>query len=168
MQITKDTAVEFHYTLSENGEQIESSTKDEPLSYIHGEEGMLPGLEKALEGKTAGDNFSVTLNPEESYGDYQDGLIQRIPIKHLQGLGNNKIWKPGMSAIVESNQGRHQVSIVKVGRFNADCDLNHPFAGKTLTFDVNVISVREVTAQELSGTQENTGSCCDSKQSCCD
>ncbi|KZN29612.1 FKBP-type peptidyl-prolyl cis-trans isomerase [Pseudoalteromonas luteoviolacea] len=160
MQITKDSAVEFHYTLSEGSEQIESSTNGEPLSYLHGQEGMLPGLEQALEGKAAGDKFTVTLEPKDSYGEYQEGLVQRIPIKHLQGLGNNKVWKPGMSAIVESNQGRHQVTIVKVGRFNADCDLNHPFAGKTLTFDVEVVSVRAATTEELShGHVHGAGGC---------
>ena len=75
MQISKDAAVEFHYTLSEAGEQIESSKDGEPLSYIHGTEGMLPGLEKALEGKSAGDNFSVTLEPSESYGERVDNLF---------------------------------------------------------------------------------------------
>ncbi|CAH9054294.1 FKBP-type peptidyl-prolyl cis-trans isomerase SlyD [Pseudoalteromonas holothuriae] len=149
MQIAKNTAVEFHYTLSEAEEQIETSTTDEALTYLHGNDSMLPGLENALEGKTSGDKFSVTLAPEDAYGEFKEGLIQRVPIKHLQGLGNNKVWKPGMPAIVESNQGRHQVTVVKVGRFNADCDLNHPFAGKTLTFDVEVISVREATAEEL-------------------
>jgi FKBP-type peptidyl-prolyl cis-trans isomerase SlyD len=148
MQISKNSAVEFHYTLSEAGEQIESSLNDTPLSYIHGSEGMLPGLETALEGKTAGDKFSVTLSPSESYGERVDDLIQRIPLKHLQG--DVKVWKPGMTAMVQSNQGRHQVTIVKVGRFNADCDLNHPFAGKTLTFDVEIVSVREATSEEIS------------------
>ena len=85
MQISKNSAVEFHYTLSEAGEQIESSVNDAPLSYIHGSEGMLPGLEKALEDKSAGDKFSVTLEPSESYGERVDDLIQRIPLKHLQG-----------------------------------------------------------------------------------
>ena len=160
MQISKDTAVEFHYTLSEAGEQIETSTNAEPLTYLHGNDGMLPGLETALEGKAAGDKFSVTLEPKDSYGEYQEGMVQRIPIKHLQGLGNSKVWKPGMTAIVESNQGRHQVKVVKVGRFNADCDLNHPFAGKTLTFDVEVVSVREATAEELShGHVHGEGGC---------
>ncbi|TMO47399.1 peptidylprolyl isomerase [Pseudoalteromonas sp. S4389] len=158
MQISKDAVVEFHYTLSEAGEQIESSKDGEPLSYIHGTEGMLPCLEKALEGRTAGDNFSVTLEPSESYGERVDDLIQRIPLKHLQG--NTKVWKPGMTAIVHSNQGRHQVTIVKVGRFNADCDLNHPFAGKTLTFDVEVLNVRQATAEELShGHVHGEGGC---------
>jgi FKBP-type peptidyl-prolyl cis-trans isomerase SlyD len=160
MQIAKDTAVEFHYTLSEAGEQIETSTTGEALTYLHGNDSMLPGLEQALEGKSVGDKFSVTLNPEDAYGEYQEGLVQRIPIKHLQGLGNNKVWKPGMSAIVESNQGRHQVTVVKVGRFNADCDLNHPFAGKTLTFDVEVVSVREATSDELAhGHVHGAGGC---------
>ncbi|WP_404341405.1 peptidylprolyl isomerase [Pseudoalteromonas mariniglutinosa] len=158
MQISKDAVVEFHYTLSEAGEQIESSKNAEPLSYIHGTEGMLPGLEKALAGKTAGDNFSVTLTPSESYGERVDDLIQRIPLKHLQG--DTKVWKPGMTAIVNSNQGRHQVTLVKVGRFNADCDLNHPFAGKTLTFDVEVLTVRAATSDELAhGHVHGDGGC---------
>jgi len=158
MQITKDSVVEFHYTLSEAGEQIETSKSAEPLSYIHGSEGMLPGLEKALDGKAAGDTFSVTLAPSESYGERVDDLIQRIPLKHLQG--DTKVWKAGMTAIVNSNQGRHQVTLVKVGRFNADCDLNHPFAGKTLTFDVEVINVREATNEELAhGHVHSEGGC---------
>ena len=158
MQITKDSVVEFHYTLNEAGEQIETSKNAEPLSYIHGSEGMLPGLEEALDGKAPGDTFSVTLAPSESYGERVDDLIQRIPLKHLQG--NTKVWKAGMTAIVNSNQGRHQVTLVKVGRFNADCDLNHPFAGKTLTFDVEVINVRQATDEELShGHVHGEGGC---------
>ena len=158
MQISKNSAVEFHYTLSEAGEQLETSTGNEPLTYIHGLAGMLPGLETALEGKAAGDSFSVTLEPSESYGERVDDLIQRIPLKHLQG--DTKVWKPGMTAMVSSNQGRHQVTIVKVGRFNADCDLNHPFAGRTLTFDVQVLSVREATSEELShGHVHSEGGC---------
>ncbi|TMP37748.1 FKBP-type peptidyl-prolyl cis-trans isomerase [Pseudoalteromonas rubra] len=149
MQIAKNTVVEFHYTLSEAGEQLETSTNQDALVYLHGAEGMLPGLEAGLEGKAAGDKVTLTLEPKDAYGEYQEGLTQRIPIKHLQGLGNNKVWKPGMTAIVESNQGRHQVQIIKVGRFNADCDLNHPFAGKTLTFDIEILSVREATADEV-------------------
>ncbi|ASD68419.1 peptidylprolyl isomerase [Pseudoalteromonas piscicida] len=160
MQIAKNTVVEFHYTLHEGDSQIESSKEGEPLNYLHGTEGMLPSLESELEGKTGGDSFTVTLTPEQAYGEYQEGLVQRIPIKHLQGLGDSKVWKPGMTAIVDSNQGRHQVKVVKVGRFNADCDLNHPFAGKTLTFDVEILSVREATAEEIShGHVHAAGGC---------
>lgn len=59
MQISKNSAVEFHYTLSEAGEQIETSTNEAPLTYIHGSEGMLPGLENALEGKAAGESLAL-------------------------------------------------------------------------------------------------------------
>lgn len=160
MQISKNSAVEFHYTLSEAGEQIETSTNEAPLTYIHGSEGMLPGLENALEGKAAGEKFSVTLAPSESYGERVDNLVQRIPLKHLQTQSKVKVWKPGMTAMVSSDQGRHQVTIIKVGRFNADCDLNHPFAGKTLTFDVEVMSVREATSEEVShGHVHAAGGC---------
>lgn len=157
MSISKNSVVEFHYTLSEAGQEIESSTQSEPLTYLHGQGAMLPGLENAIEGKSVGDKFEVTLSPEESYGERRDDAIQRIPLKHLQGA---KVWKPGMTAIVESNQGRHQVTIIKVGRFNADCDLNHPFAGKTLTFAVEITSVREATEEELShGHVHGKGGC---------
>ncbi|MBE0364952.1 FKBP-type peptidyl-prolyl cis-trans isomerase SlyD [Pseudoalteromonas ulvae UL12] len=157
MSISKNSVVEFHYTLSEAGQEIETSTQSEPLTYLHGQGAMLPGLENAIEGKSVGDKFEVTLSPEESYGERRDDAIQRIPLKHLQGA---KVWKPGMTAIVESNQGRHQVTIVKVGRFNADCDLNHPFAGKTLTFAVEIASVREATEEELShGHVHGKGGC---------
>ncbi|WP_462164721.1 FKBP-type peptidyl-prolyl cis-trans isomerase [Pseudoalteromonas xiamenensis] len=158
MQVAKDTVVEFHYTLSEADNQIESShTNGEPLVYLHGNEGMLPGLEAAMESKAAGDKFSVTLEPAEAYGERRDEFVQRIPLKHLQGA---KVWKPGMTAIIHTDQGRHQVTIVKVGRFNADCDLNHPLAGKTLTFAVELMSVREATAEELAhGHVHAAGGC---------
>ncbi|MEK9766370.1 MAG: peptidylprolyl isomerase, partial [Thalassolituus sp.] len=68
------------------------------------------------------------------------------PVKHLQGA---KVWKKGMVASVHTEQGMRQVTIVKVGRFMADVDTNHPFAGKTLQFEVDVVAVREATAEEL-------------------
>ncbi|MFC3033560.1 peptidylprolyl isomerase [Pseudoalteromonas fenneropenaei] len=157
MQIAKDSVVEFHYTLTEAGTQIESSADSDPLAYIHGNDSMLPGLEAAMEGKAAGDKFAVTLEPKDAYGERQENFVQRIPLKHLQGA---KVWKPGMTAIVETNQGRHQVQIVKVGHFNADCDLNHPLAGKTLTFDVEIVAVRAATAEELAhGHVHAAGGC---------
>jgi FKBP-type peptidyl-prolyl cis-trans isomerase SlyD len=157
MQVAKDTVVEFHYTLTEADHQIESSHNSEPLVYLHGNEGMLPGLEAAMEGKAAGDSFTVTLAPEDAYGERRDDFVQRIPLKHLQGA---KVWKPGMTAIIHTDQGRHQVQVVKVGLKFADCDLNHPLSGKTLTFAVEVLSVRAATAEELShGHVHAAGGC---------
>ncbi|PKH03267.1 peptidylprolyl isomerase [Psychromonas sp. MB-3u-54] len=157
MLINKNSVVEFHYTLRDAEKQLENSYDGKPLIYLHGFKGLFETLENALVGKTVGDKLEVTLTPEQSYGQRREGALQRIPIKHLQGA---KVWKPGMTAVVESNQGREQVTIVKVGRFNADCDLNHPLAGKTLTFAIEVVTLREATAEEVThGHVHTKGGC---------
>ncbi|SFC45051.1 FKBP-type peptidyl-prolyl cis-trans isomerase [Pseudoalteromonas denitrificans] len=166
MSISKNSVVEFHYTLSENQQEIENSHSSAPLSYLHGHNAMLPGLENAIEGKEVDDKFEITLTPEEAYGERQDNLEQRIPLKHLQD-GNAgpskkkaKVWKKGMNAFVETENGRRQVTILKVGKFNADCDLNHPLAGKTLTFAIEINSVRAATEEELThGHVHGEGGC---------
>lgn len=148
MSISTNSVVQFHYTLKdENGEQIETTSGKDPMAYLHGHNNIIPGLEKAMEGHVVGDTFSVTVKPEEGYGARKDNPLQRIPIKHLRGA---KKWKPGMVAWVETEQGQRQVTVVKVGKFNADCDLNHPLAGKVLTFDVEIVELREATAEEKS------------------
>ncbi len=157
MNISENSVVEFHYSVSENGAEIESSFGSEPLAYLHGKGGMLPGLEQAIEGKTQGDKFDVDLLAEQAYGPRHEEAVQRIPLKHLQGA---KKWKAGMTAIVNTDQGQRQVTLLKVGKFNADCDLNHPFAGKDLTFNVEIVSVREATTEEIShGHVHGAGGC---------
>jgi FKBP-type peptidyl-prolyl cis-trans isomerase SlyD len=157
MLINKNSVVELHYTLKDAEKELENSYGGEPLIYLHGFKGLFETLENTLVGKTVGDKLEVTLTPEQSYGQRREGALQRIPIKHLQGA---KSWKPGMSAVVESNQGRQQVTIVKVGRFNADCDLNHPLAGITLTFAIEVITLREATEEEVThGHVHTKGGC---------
>jgi len=157
MQITKNSVVEFHYRVNEGDALLENSQGNAPLVYLHGHGGLFETMEAAFVGKSVGDEFEVTLTPEQSYGDRRESAIQRIPLKHLQGA---KKWSPGMVATVESNQGKQEVTLIKVGRFNADCDLNHPFAGKTHTFAIQVVSVREATADELShGHAHSKGGC---------
>lgn len=147
MQVSKDTVVEFHYTLHEGEDLIESSYDSESLVILMGHNNSLPKLEEAMTGKAAGEKFEVTLTPDQAYGERRDEALQRIPIKHLQGA---KRWKPGMIAWVQTEQGNRQVTVVKVGKFNADCDTNHPLAGRTLTFNVEIISVREAQPEEIS------------------
>lgn len=148
MQISKNTVVNFHYRLSElNGDEFESSFGSEPNAYLHGHNNIIKGLELELAGKVKGDTFSVTLLPEQAYGMRQENAIQRVPLKHLQGA---KKWHPGMVATVNTEKGQRQVVIVKVGKFNADVDMNHPLAGKTLVFDVEVTDVRTASAEEIS------------------
>lgn len=146
MQIQENSVVQFHYSLTENGSELEGSRASAPLLYLHGHNQMLPKLEEALAGKTAGDKLQVTLLPADAYGERKADAIQSVQVKHLQGA---KKWKPGMVAWVNTDQGERQVTIVKVGMFKAEVDTNHPLAGKTVTFDIEVISVREATAEEI-------------------
>ncbi|WP_348732893.1 peptidylprolyl isomerase [Rheinheimera texasensis] len=146
MIITKDSVVQLHYRVSDASGLIEDSAKGEPMLYLHGHQNMLPAIEQALEGKAAGDALSLVVEPKDAYGERDDNAIQSIQVKHLKGA---KKWAPGMTAVVETEHGPRQVKIVKVGMFKAEVDVNHPLAGKTLTFDLNVVSVRAATAEEI-------------------
>ena len=147
MIVADKHVVRFHYKLKDDsGEELESSEKTNPVAYLHGYNNIVSGLEKALHGKTAGDAFTVTLQPEEAYGTYRNDAVQRIPVKYLRGA---KKWQPGMFATIQTQDGLRQVRILKAGKFMASVDSNHPLAGKELTFDVEVIDVRAATADEL-------------------
>lgn len=151
MQISADSVVSFHYRLSESqGELLESSYEAEPTLYLHGHGNLLPALEEALNGKQVGDKFSVSLEPEQAYGVRNEGATQRIPIKHLHNYAaiKNKL-KPGMRVAVNTEQGPWDAVVLKVGKFNVDIDSNHPLAGKTLTFDIEIVDARAATAEEL-------------------
>jgi len=151
MKITDKSVVQFHYTLkNEAGEEIENSHKGEPLAYLHGYKNMLVGVENALTGKEIGDKFSVTLQPEDAYGERQEDAIQRVPVKHLQGLpSKNAKWKAGMTAVVQTEAGQRQVTVIKAGKFMITVDTNPPLAGQVLTFDLEVVDIREATAEEV-------------------
>lgn len=147
MPIEKNQVVLFHYSVrDEDGTVVETSRAGQPNAYLHGHDGIIRGLEEALEGRDAGDTFSVTVTPDKGYGPRKPDAVQRVPIKHLMGA---KRWKPGMIAQVQTEQGRRHVMIVKVGHKFADVDTNHPMAGRTLTFDVEVIEVRAADPDEL-------------------
>ncbi|WP_148863879.1 FKBP-type peptidyl-prolyl cis-trans isomerase [Marinobacter fonticola] len=147
MPIEKNQVVLFHYSVSdEQGNAIESSRDGEPNAYLHGHGGIIQGLEEALEGRDAGDSFSATVTPDKAYGPRNPEAMQRVPIKHLRGA---KRWKAGMIAQVETEQGPRHVVVVKVGHKFADVDTNHPMAGRTLTFNVEIIEVRAAEPEEI-------------------
>jgi FKBP-type peptidyl-prolyl cis-trans isomerase SlyD len=147
MTIKANSVVQFHYTLKdESGTLIETSDGRDPMAYLHGHSNIIPGLEAAMEGKNPGDSFSVTVTPDQAYGERKADALQRIPVKHLQGA---KKWKAGMFAHVQTEQGQRQVMIVKVGKFMADVDTNHPLAGRTLVFDIIIDAVRDATEDEV-------------------
>lgn len=148
MNIGKGSVVYFHYTLrNEAGEQLETSRDGEPSAYLHGAGNIIPGLESAMAGKAAGDVFTATVEPGEAYGPRHPDRIQRVPVKHLLFKGK---LRPGTAAQLNTSDGRLPVTVVKVGRHTADVDTNHPLAGQTLTFDIEIMEVRAATAEETS------------------
>lgn len=147
MQIAKDAVVLFHYAVSEPGEAaIESSREGEPLAILAGHGNIIPGLEAALLGRGAGERFEVTVAPHEAYGERVDQLIQRVPKKHLRDVAN---LRPGMRTLVQTSQGQRMAVVLKVGMSVVDLDMNHPMAGKTLSFDIEVVEVRPASEEEL-------------------
>jgi FKBP-type peptidyl-prolyl cis-trans isomerase SlyD len=147
MQIEQNKVVVFHYTLTDEQESFNETSRDaEPVAYLHGHRNIVPGLETAMAGRQAGDTFSVTLTPEEAYGPRNEEAVQRVPIKHLVRPGK---LAPGQMVTVNTTQGQRAARVVKVGRFNVDIDLNHPLAGHTLSFDIEIIEVRDASAEEI-------------------
>ena len=146
MKIAKDSVVRFHYTVSEAGqESLESSKDREPLAILYGHGNIIPGLETAMLDREAGASFGVDVSAADAYGEKRDGLSQRVPKKHF---GAQKL-EPGMQVVLQTNFGPRAVTIQKVGMSVVDVDLNHPMAGKDLHFDVEIVEVREASAEEL-------------------
>jgi len=151
MQISADKVVSFHYNLTDvDGTLLETSYDTEPTLYLHGHQNILVGLENELEGKAVGDKIQVTLAPGQAYGERKEGAVQRVPIKHLHNHAavKNKL-KPGSRVSVNTQHGPWEAVVLKVGKFNVDIDSNHPLAGKTLSFEIEVHAIREATSEEL-------------------
>ena len=147
MQIAPNTVVTFHYTLRDGeGEERETSRAGDPSLYLHGANNIIPGLEAAMEGRQPGDIFTQTLEPADAYGEVNPERQQRVPVKHLLFKGK---LRPGMVVQLNTNEGRVPVTVVKAGKFSADVDTNHPLAGQPLTFDIEIVDVREATAEEI-------------------
>lgn len=146
MKIQTNCVVRFHYTVSEPGQPpVESSREREPLAILVGHGNIIPGLEAALMDKAEGDRFEVTVAPEEAYGERRENFVQRVPKKHFR----NARLKPGQQVVLETSMGPRAVTVAKVGATVVDVDLNHPMAGKSLVFDVEIVGVREAEAAEI-------------------
>ena len=148
MEITESRVVLMHYTLTNNkGETIDSSRGGEPLAFIAGSGGIIPGLEKALLGKKAGDALKVSVPPEEAYGVHDPKLIQQMPRRAFKGVGNLRV---GQQLQAQSGHGMRVITIVAMAGDMVTVDGNHALAGETLNFDVEITEVRAATAEEMS------------------
>ena len=137
----------FHYTLTDDaGEVLDSSVGREPMAYLHGFHNIIPGLEKQLEGKGAGVQLRASIPPAEAYGELQGPEAQRV---HRRDFPKDIDIVVGASFDVKAKDGRAMTLWVsKVEGAWVWLDANHPLAGKTLHFDVNIVGVRGATDDE--------------------
>ena len=148
MSITRDQVVSIHYTLKNDaGEVLDHSADGEPLTYLHGHGNLIPGLERELAGKNAGDKLQVTIAPADAYGEYDPQLVQRVARRSLKGLADIRI---GMRLQAQSGHGARAVTVTQIAGDMVTLDGNHPLAGNTLHFEVEVAEVRAATEAELS------------------
>lgn len=147
MKISKNKIATFHYRLtSEDGTLIEDSFESEPLIYLHGQGNLIVGMEKALEGKKAGDQFTVEIKAEEGYGERFDGLVQTVPRNSFDGIKDIEV---GMRFRASTEHGEVPVVVTAVTENDVVVDGNHPLAGITLNFTVEVKDVRDATTEEI-------------------
>lgn len=148
-----DTFVTLAYTLyDEDGEVIERSDADDPLTYVHGYGQIVPGLEQALEGKAPGTNHSIVVPPEEGYGEYDDeGLFEVQRSEHPE-LADAQIDD---ELVAEGSDGEEiAMRVVGVAEDTLTLDANHPLAGATLRFEIEILGVRDATEEEVAEAQE--------------
>ncbi len=167
MNVVEKLFVSIDYRLSlESGEEVDSSTEGQPLGFVVGAGRIIPGLEKALMGKAAGESLKVTLEPEEAYGEVDQGLLQEIP---KSSFPDDVEITPGMAFQAQSPRGPVKITVTEVNdNDTVTVDLNHPLAGKRLFFDVKVVEVREPLAEELTPPSADCGCGCgpDSPKDC--
>lgn len=147
MVVQNDSVVTIAYTLTdESGEVIDSSNDHGDLAYLHGHQNIIPGLEEALEGKEVGESLNVTLTPEKAYGDRDEQALFQVPRERLPSDVDLEI---GMQFQAQDADGQSRiVTLTQIGDESVTLDGNHPLAGQSLTFDVEVRDVRESTEEE--------------------
>ncbi len=147
MQIADNFVASFHYTLTNDaGEVVDSSSGREPLAYLHGAGNIVPGLEQAMAGREVGDAFSVSVTPELGYGVRHEGMVQTVPRSAFQGVDDLEV---GMQFQARGPQGVMSVTISAIEGDDVTVDGNHPLAGQTLHFAVEITEVRPASAEEL-------------------
>ena len=148
MQIAANKAVSIDYTLTnDDGEVLDSSVGGAPLVYLHGAGNIIPGLEKALEGKQAGDELNVSIEPEEAYGEYLAELVSTLNRSLFEGVDELEV---GMQFHASGPDGSMQIVTIKALEGDeVTVDGNHPLAGQRLTFQVKVVNVRDASDEEI-------------------
>lgn len=165
MQIIDNSAVSYHYQMRDAHSQqlLESSCETSPKQYIHGVSDMLDSLVAEFAGKSQGDKFEVLLPPEKAYGHYNKEAVGRISLKHVALPGGQPVrgkLKPGTQVEINTPDGVLDGTVIKQGLKMVDIDLNHPYAGKSLLFSVEIVDVRLATEYEIAQQGAPSCSCC--------
>ncbi len=147
--VEKNMVVSFHYTLkdTETGKVIESSKEGgQPVVFMVGAGEIIPGLERRMMGMKTGETKSIEVPPEEAYGPRNPELIQKAPREYFQNIP----LQEGLPLQAQTPEGRTiSMTVLEFDDETVTVDLNHPLAGKTLTFDVEIVSIREATPDEI-------------------
>jgi FKBP-type peptidyl-prolyl cis-trans isomerase SlyD len=147
MKVAKDLVVSLAYQVrTEDGVLVDESPVSAPLDYLHGHGSLISGLENALDGHEVGDKFDVAVGANDAYGQYDENLVQRVPKDVFMGVDELQV---GMRFLAETDQGPVPVEITEVEDDHVVVDGNHMLAGQNLKFNVEVVAIREATAEEL-------------------
>ena len=145
--VANDTIATVHYTGTlPDGEVFDSSRDKDPMTFLVGHKNMIPGFEEELMGASQGETRTFTLPPERAYGERDDDAVQQVSRDQFP---ENMEIKPGMMMAAQTDQGPIPFTISEINGDQITIDFNHQMAGKTLTFEVEVIEVRDATPQEL-------------------
>lgn len=147
MTIQKDRVVSIDYELKDASGALIDRSEGEPLVYLHGNDNIIPGLERQLEGKNIGDAVKCVIAPTEGYGERDDELVFDVAKSNFAEPEKISL---GMQFQAQQEDGTHIVTVVSMDGDNVKVDANHPLAGKDLHFSVTVKDVREASEEELS------------------
>ena len=149
MQIAPNTVVTMTYTLTNaEGQVLDQADASHPFVYMQGAHNIIPGLEQALAGKQAGDTAVVTVQPEDAYGEYNEQLTQQVPRQMFGNVPEDQLVV-GAQFQAQTNGGVEIITIADVDGDMITIDANHPLAGETLNFDVQILEVRMATRDEI-------------------
>jgi FKBP-type peptidyl-prolyl cis-trans isomerase SlyD len=147
MQISDNAVAVFHYTLrNASGEVLDSSSGGEALAYLQGFGNIVPGLEREMAGKRAGDKFIAVIQPEDGYGVPNPDMLRVVP---RSAFPTDVPLEVGMQFGSQTPQGPMAIVISKIDGEEITIDGNHPLAGVALHFDVEIVSVRAASAEEI-------------------
>jgi len=145
--VKKDAVVSLSYSLTNaDGQQLDKSSPDKPFAYLHGSKQIVPGLENALEGMIIGDKKEITVSPAEGYGEFVPGLKMDI---ERSNFPKDVDIQTGMQFSADVNGDNRIFTVTGLENEKVQVDGNHPLAGQTLHFDVEVVEIRDATKEEL-------------------